>query len=320
MKPTDLVRARRLKKLGIVNPLWTIQAARTARLPLPLACALLEQETGGGRNVFGHDRDGRGRIIFHGRSGTVPVTEESYRRYLAFRKQTGLMQGVGPLQLTWWSIQDEADRRGGCWKPLANMQVGFSHLASLIRRKGLRLGIRAYNGSGPTADNYAEEVLARLAKWQRLLQAPPVTPAQTTRQPAPKKLVLNPRDWWKKHVYGDTDCDRRILTALANLAKDYQRETGKPVRVFVRSGFRSYAEQAVLYRLYQQGRGPLAAKPGQSNHNRKNAADCQLEFPDGRQLNIGDDPRARALLRKRGLCLPVPGETWHVERGNVWRA
>lgn len=320
MALTTPLLARRLKKLGIVNPLWTIRAARAAKLPLPLACALLEQETGGGRNVYGHDRDRSGKVIWHGQSGTVPVTRENYRDYLAFRKRTGLMQGVGPLQLTWWSIQDEADERGGCWKPLPNMQVGFSHLATLIRRNGLRLGVRAYNGSGPQADAYADSVLAKTRKWEAALKAQPVTTAQTTRQPTTKKVVLNPRDWWKRWVYGDTDCDRRLLTALANVAQDYSRETGTTVRVFVRSGYRSNAEQAVLYRLYQQGRGPLAAKPGRSNHNRKNAADCQLEHTDGRQTNIGADQRARALMRKRGLCLPVPGETWHVEIGTRWSA
>lgn len=49
-------RKHRLKERGIVNPIWTSMAAKKAGLRLYLACALLEKESGGGRNVFGHDR------------------------------------------------------------------------------------------------------------------------------------------------------------------------------------------------------------------------------------------------------------------------
>jgi hypothetical protein len=41
------------------------------------------------------------------------------------------------------------------------MRVGFSHLAEAIRRSGLRAGVAAYNGSGPAAEAYAQEVIQR---------------------------------------------------------------------------------------------------------------------------------------------------------------
>lgn len=88
--------------------------------------------------------------------------------------------------------------------------------------------------------------------------------------------------------------------------------------IYIRSGFRSYAQQQILWRNYQAGVGPLAARPGTSRHESGGAADCQLDDRDG--LNIGDHPDARAAMRKHGLCLPVPGERWHVEAGNTWRA
>lgn len=158
-----LVAARRIaamRRAGIVNPVWTYLEARRAGLPLRLACALLDQESGGGHNVFGHDPS-----IY---AGAGAVTEAKYRAYKAARGQTR-MQGVGPCQLTWWSTQDKADYYGGCWKPRFNMRVGFELLAGNIRRYGLRDGIRAYNGSGPAAEHYATSVLNRAALWDRRL-------------------------------------------------------------------------------------------------------------------------------------------------------
>ena len=45
----------RLRAAGLVAPRTTVREAERAGLPLALACALLEKESSGGRNVFGHD-------------------------------------------------------------------------------------------------------------------------------------------------------------------------------------------------------------------------------------------------------------------------
>jgi hypothetical protein len=45
-----------LRAGGIVAPTTTIAEAARAGLPLALACALVEKESGGGCNVVGHDR------------------------------------------------------------------------------------------------------------------------------------------------------------------------------------------------------------------------------------------------------------------------
>jgi hypothetical protein len=315
-RPTDKQLVARMSETGIVHPDLALKAAREAKLPVPVACALLEQESEGGANVWGHDKDAKGNLIFPARPGTVAVTEPDYREYKRRRgpKGEGGMQGCGPTQLTWWALQDEADKLGGCWKPYPNMLVGFTHLASLIRRNGLRIGFRAYNGSGAKAERYADQMLAKVEKWEQRLKVPV--------EPKPKKVVVNPRDWWKRFVFGDTDCRRELLTRLANVAKDY----GQGARIYVASGKRTRREQEILYALYRSGKGPLAARPGTSNHEPRppdmqgEAADCHLVYRNGVRVNIGSDDRARQLMRKRGLCLPVPGETWHVEIGNRWRA
>lgn len=164
---TDLNYISRMRKAGIVNPIYTLQAARAAKLTLPLACAILTQESGGGHNVWGHDP-----TIFSGGGGYgATVTKQAYLEYKKLRGPTGRggMQGVGPCQLTYYSFQDKADALGGCWLPRWNMQVGFQLVHDLIERNGLHAGIAAYNGSGPAALRYAESVIAKEAQWSAIL-------------------------------------------------------------------------------------------------------------------------------------------------------
>jgi hypothetical protein len=156
-----IVRARR-GGIVIARVAWT--AAKRSGLPFPFACALLEQESGGGHNEFGHDP-----TIFAG-AGTV--TRAKYLAYRAERDRTGRMQGVGPCQLTWSGYQDAADAAGGCWTPPANCLIGFGLLAEHIRRDGLHAGIAAYNGSGPAAERYADDVIALAQRWTRILNPP----------------------------------------------------------------------------------------------------------------------------------------------------
>jgi peptidoglycan hydrolase-like protein with peptidoglycan-binding domain len=167
----------RLRAGGIVAPKLCVAEAARAGLRLELAAALLDKESGGGHNVFGHDRDRNGKYIFPARDGTVKVTKELYREYKRRRIASGnkAMQGVGPCQLTWYSFQDDADELGGCWKPQINMRVGFRRLASLIRTHGDAVGARMYNGSGDAAVAYSADLLRKAAAWKaRLDGATPV--------------------------------------------------------------------------------------------------------------------------------------------------
>lgn len=72
------------------------------------------------------------------------------------------------------------------------------------------------------------------------------------------------------------------------------------------SGFRTNAQQLDVYRLYVRGRGPLAAKPGHSNHQSGHALDIETH-----QL------RVRLWLRRYafryGFRRTVPSERWHWE-------
>lgn len=152
-----------LKKCGVLLPQPCLQASKKTGLELALGASLLQQESAGGENVFGHDP-----TIF---VGAGVVTKAKYLKYRAQRGPTGRggMQGVGPCQLTWYAFQDEADRLGGCWLPLPNMLVGFGDMATLVRKYGLHGGVAAYNGSGAAASRYADEVLARLPGYRKVL-------------------------------------------------------------------------------------------------------------------------------------------------------
>ncbi len=289
----DAKTAKILAGLGIKMPMQMILAARKTKTPLPVAGALLMMETGGGRNVYGHDP-----VANRAPKGGA-VTRENYRDvYLPDRKAGKGMQGVGPTQLTWYGFQDQADKMGGAWNPQINMEVGFALVKSKIARYGIAPGFAAYNGSGPAAKAYGARAAAQHARFAVALKAKP---------PAPPRIAA---PGWRRYVYGDTDCNADLLNRLALVARD----RGKGFKVFVRYGKRTYAEQAVLYQAYLKNGHPLTAKPGTSRHETGRAADCQLVFPNGHQVNIGADATARALLAKYRLILPVPGESWHVER------
>lgn len=158
----DIALARKAKKHGASYSLRIILEARRAGIPISLGFALVEQESAFA-NIYGHDP-----TIF---AGAGKVTKTNYAAYKARRGAHGEggMQGVGPVQLTYWSIQDRADRLGGCWKPAASIRVGFEQLAGLIAQHGDVQGIASYNGSGPAAQSYAKSVRSKQAKWHERL-------------------------------------------------------------------------------------------------------------------------------------------------------
>jgi hypothetical protein len=144
-----------------------VAEAKRAGLPLPLACALVEQESSF-RNVFGHDAV----------QNPIPkgsrVTKASFERYRAFRDQGLGAQGVGVTQLTFPPFQDQADDLGGCWKVRNQLRVGFGVLADAIARHGVRGGLATYNAGNPTSSAgraYAKQVLARKRRWEQTLAA-----------------------------------------------------------------------------------------------------------------------------------------------------
>jgi LysM domain-containing protein/D-alanyl-D-alanine carboxypeptidase-like protein/putative peptidoglycan binding protein len=86
--------------------------------------------------------------------------------------------------------------------------------------------------------------------------------------------------------------------------RDAAAQDGVQLRVV--SGFRSNPHQAKLYRLYLQGRGNLAARPGYSNHQSGGALDLNTAAPGAlRWLN--------AYGARYRFYRTVPSEDWHWE-------
>lgn len=164
---------------GVMRAGEVVDVAAAVGLPLAAAAALLEQESGGGRNVFGSDGVPTGGAYVKG----AEVTEQSYRAYRrALAAGTAGQQGVGPCQLTAVGFQDQADQLGGCWVPRANCTVGFRLLAGYTARWGPSLAFRAYNGGGgtvtdpnrypsPDAHNYERQAMEKHARWADRLGA-----------------------------------------------------------------------------------------------------------------------------------------------------
>lgn len=150
---------------GIVDPDVVSETAARTGLPLALACALLDQESRGGHNVWGHD----GGVAVRTAGTYVPGSEVTAAAYRAYRQladtEAIIRQGVGPCQLTARSWQDAADARGGCWDPKANMLAAFTGLVAMVNKYGLPDGVRRYNGSGPAAERYRDQVLTRYRAW-----------------------------------------------------------------------------------------------------------------------------------------------------------
>lgn len=152
---------------GIENPYAAYRAAQDAGIPFAVMCAFLEKESAGGKNIFGHDReaDGTPRPFY----GAGKVTK---KKYLAYKKERDAflprrrMQGVGPMQLTWWEFQDRADWLGGSWKPYVNMLVGAEIISDYWdhERDWAKVGER-YNGRA----SYGEDLVTKIEKWRGLL-------------------------------------------------------------------------------------------------------------------------------------------------------
>jgi hypothetical protein len=82
-------------------------------------------------------------------------------------------------------------------------------------------------------------------------------------------------------------------------------------RVLIVSGRRSWGEQQVLWLRYLSG-GPLAARPGTSNHERGAAADLRIVDPSVSWREV------HAHAETVGLWFPILSEDWHCEVDANW--
>src|SRR5262245_33471446 len=151
-----------IKGTGASSAPVIVSEAKRAGLPLALALALVDQESGF-QNIFGCDLGPRDSAPWCHQE----VTKERVGALLRHVKAGGTSNGVGLTQLTSIGFIQQAQAAGGAHKPQAQCQVGFQLLHDLIARHGERVGIGAYNGGeGNPNFDYADSVLELKAKWQ----------------------------------------------------------------------------------------------------------------------------------------------------------
>lgn len=136
------------------------------RPTLPRCLAMIENESGG-RNIFGGEGEACPVAWYEGE-----VTQARYTTYKLRRNKGYSPNGVGPTQITDPSLQVAAEKKGGCWIPLHNCEIGFGFLHGLIEghRGDVFEGARSYNGSGLAAEAYAERFVERAGIWEARLR------------------------------------------------------------------------------------------------------------------------------------------------------
>ncbi len=167
IKYKDILKIVRAKNAGIRRPVLAWEEAARVGVPYYVLCAYLVQESAGGYNIFGHDDS-----IYR---GAGIVTKD---KYLAYKKErdrlvTRRMQGVGPMQLTWWEFQDRADIYGGCWVPKYNVRVGAELLVKYHEEHTWHDVARLYNAGsleGDRGQEYARRNGELRVKWMDIVR------------------------------------------------------------------------------------------------------------------------------------------------------
>jgi hypothetical protein len=121
------------------------------------------------------------------------------------------------------------------------------------------------------------------------------------------KLSTVSKDWLPEKYRGLTP---QVLRALDFASSHGWHGT-------VTSGYRTYAEQAALYKAYKEGRGPLAAPPGHSSHETGQAVDVTDYGTFGRIM--AHAPAFERLYNRLGGRDPVHFSVSGYDRGGIVR-
>ena len=160
-----------------------VAAAARVGMPVWLAAAMVRQESSG-RNIYGNDVGG----IFGRASASEKPRYDKYvtaSNYASFLSQllnpdgswTGrTSNGVGPMQLTYWTLHRDARAQGyDLSKPVDNIAFGLSLLAQYLKgdysEASVKLGATRYN-AGPaatTVNAYGNSVWAYALEYQKAL-------------------------------------------------------------------------------------------------------------------------------------------------------
>lgn len=162
-------RVEALDRHGVVKPWLVISEADRAEanvgelegVPFDLvSLAVLKHETGiPQRAVFGHDHPDPGDVPPYYGQAVTHVRGLRFLRAL-HRDVWAYMNGVHWTQTTWYEkVYRVATMSPDLTDPGAHLRVCLGDLAVLIKDRGLHDGVAGYNGAGPAAEQYADDVL-----------------------------------------------------------------------------------------------------------------------------------------------------------------
>lgn len=138
------------------DPLWVSTMA---------ACC--EQE-GGGKNVHGCDAASLERDC------NKPVSKASVQRLIDHYQKTGVSNGIGPMQITWFPFIQKAENMGGAHILRNSMTVGANYLNDLLNRYGYLNALEAYNDGNPRFNDpnnpYEVQFAAKHVAWRERLR------------------------------------------------------------------------------------------------------------------------------------------------------
>ena len=137
--PTEILAAG-----GLVNADLIVQAASATGVPLAIAAAMIQKESGG-KNVYGHDGSAEtGPGVFSTKYGPVfiggttyaqgsdiPVTQGNFAEFLRRVTAGEKSNGVGPAQITYAGYFKQAPDYP-FWDALANIRFGLTILADYL--------------------------------------------------------------------------------------------------------------------------------------------------------------------------------------------
>jgi hypothetical protein len=110
-------------------------------------------------------------------------------------------------------------------------------------------------------------------------------------------------------VGAGSEMEQITFETLAPYLRLRDAATQSHLELAVESGFRTYQKQEELFRLFQAGRGNLAAQPGRSNHQHGQAFDLNTHGFDADPMYAWLKKNAPRL----GFIRTVNNEHWHWE-------
>ena len=173
---------------GLANADLIVQAATATGIPLAIAAAMIQKETGG-KNVYGHDGSAEtgpgvfstkyGPVVIGGttyaQGSDIPVTQGNFAEFLRRVTAGEKSNGVGPAQLTYAGYFRQAPDYP-FWDALANIRFGLTILADYLDDDFSDASISSagahYNGGtnpGSKALAYGADLLAQTQIWRARL-------------------------------------------------------------------------------------------------------------------------------------------------------